>query len=565
IALDTGKIRSDPYAFCVVYELNSNNPPFLLRLDQIIGTSEDGCIDQVCGHDLSSEKFFLNLLDAYYILPFHCLCACHLTQLVFKKAFEQCQFFTEEINLLHLLATELQKDIFAKLIGARCPAPVDIRWQIYNNFARWILSRAKAIQAIIGEKYHSFIWHIHLLYIVLQPLAALISYFESDSSFACIVIIMCYQALRYYYEIVTNMMEFNERNWRNVIECIADNLKQRYFEGNNGCIYAMLYSMTPAGAISLSLHNLLLDQQLPDSLEKEYIPQLKDFMESMDELMNSNIEYKFSNQENENKNDEEENIQLKDRSLEFVPLRNIKDSKEITYTHHNLRRKDDLKLEQQLEKHLFQIKEPEQNDISAMLSINSIGWYTTCKEEVREQFDFVYGRFEQEISNTQINQIDQDYMFQQEQLQQIKLVEKEKEKEEKVQKEILDQKKDKKNDRQIQDIENKSTRQKKTIQRSSEIIVRKMVQYWQKNRNQVSNHNDLKDGAFQYWDSRSQIPDGLTIVDFTFKTFVTVASEAGCERKISQSKMLVGDKKWRIAKSTLQSIIQVAQKGKDKP
>ncbi|KAA6356598.1 MAG: hypothetical protein EZS28_047875, partial [Streblomastix strix] len=151
-----------------------------------------------------------------------------------------------EINLLHLLATELRKDVFAKLIGARCPAPDDTRWLIYYNIARWILSRAEAIQAIIGEEYHSFISHIHLLCIALQPLAALISYFESDSSQACYVIIMCYQALRYYNDIAKNMTEFKEGNWRNVIECIADNLEQRFFEGNNGCIYAMLYSITPA-------------------------------------------------------------------------------------------------------------------------------------------------------------------------------------------------------------------------------------------------------------------------------------------------------------------------------
>ncbi|KAA6367080.1 MAG: hypothetical protein EZS28_037394, partial [Streblomastix strix] len=148
VALDAGKIGGVPYVFCVVYELNSNNPPFLLRLDQIVGTSEgyatlafeickqlwqsniflasfvtDGCIAQVSGLDLSSENSFANLLDTNSILPFHCPCACHLTQLVFKNAFEQCQFFTEEINLLHLLATELRKDVFAKLIGARCPAP----------------------------------------------------------------------------------------------------------------------------------------------------------------------------------------------------------------------------------------------------------------------------------------------------------------------------------------------------------------------------------------------------------------------------------------------------------
>ncbi|KAA6364460.1 MAG: hypothetical protein EZS28_040013, partial [Streblomastix strix] len=440
-----------------------------------------------------------------------------------------------EINLLHLLATELRKDVFAKLIGARCPAPVDTRWLIYYNIARWILSRAEAIQAIIGEEYHSFISHIHLL------------------------------SLRYYNDIAKNMTEFKEGNWRNVIECIADNLEQRFFEGNNGCIYAMLYSMTPAGALSLSLRNLLFDQQLPDSPEKEQIPQLNDFLVSIDELMNMNIEYKFSNQENENEMNDEENIQQQDKSQEFVPLRNEKDSKEITYSHHNLRRKEDSKIEQQLEKHLFQIKEPEQNDISAILTINSIDWYTTCKEEVREQSDLIYGSFEQEISNTEINQNDQDQMVQQEQQQQIILVEKEKEKEEKDQKEILDKKKDKKNDNQIQEIENQNIKQKKTVQRSSDIIVRKIVQYWQKNRSQVPNHENLKDGTFQQWESRSQIPGDLPVVDFAFRILVTVASEAGCERKISQSKMLVGDKKWRTAKNTLQSIIQVAQKGKDKP
>lgn len=57
------------------------------------------------------------------------------------------------------------------------------------------------------------------------------------------------------------------------------------FEGSNGCLFASIYSLTPAGALSMSLRNLLIGLNLPECPEKEQIPKLSDYTLSPEKIM----------------------------------------------------------------------------------------------------------------------------------------------------------------------------------------------------------------------------------------------------------------------------------------
>jgi hypothetical protein len=80
---------------------------------------------------------------------------------------------------------------------------------------------------------------------------------------------MVYQALQYYNNLVKNFSEFQTGPWRSVIEVIANCLEDSFFEGNSGCLFSMMYSLTPPGALSMSKHNLLLCFDLPPCPERE--------------------------------------------------------------------------------------------------------------------------------------------------------------------------------------------------------------------------------------------------------------------------------------------------------
>ncbi|KAA6403721.1 MAG: hypothetical protein EZS28_000740 [Streblomastix strix] len=75
----------------------------------------------------------------------------------------------------------------------------------------------------------------------------------------------------------------------------------------------------------------------------------------------------------------------------------------------------------------------------------------------------------------------------------------------------------------------------------------------------VPNKKYLSRGAIEYWQKRGLVRGDVAVVDFCLRMLTPCASEAPCERMISESRLIIGDRRWNTLPGTLQSIIQVAQ------
>ncbi|KAA6382065.1 MAG: hypothetical protein EZS28_022410 [Streblomastix strix] len=362
----------------------------------------DGCIAQVSGLDLSNEKSFANIFDPKCMLPFHVPSSCHIVQNLLKHASLQSKFFQDNINILHELASLIRNRDIVQQIGARCPALVDTRWLIYSKISNWILDRRNKVLQNVDKSFHPFKQTLHFICYILEPLSALIKFFESDYGKASEVIIMVYQALQYYNNLVKNFSEFQTGPWRNAIEIIANCLEDLFFEGNSGCLFSIMYSLTPPGAPSMLKHNLLSCFDLPPSPEREQIPVPLDYMQNPEDILQKQFKLIEIVTDNEEILDEEE-IQKQDKSENFKPLNDDVSFQLGKIKQHNLRKLDKTKNDIQLDQMLFSINPQKDIHLEALQDIDTVDFYTTCIDEIKEQVELIY-RVITHPSKSEINQ-----------------------------------------------------------------------------------------------------------------------------------------------------------------
>ncbi|KAA6390770.1 MAG: hypothetical protein EZS28_013707 [Streblomastix strix] len=96
---------------------------------------------------------------------------------------------------------------------------------------------------------------------------------------------------------------------------------------------------------------------------------------------------------------------------------------------------------------------------------------------------------------------------------------------------------------------------------ASNEICRKLINFWQPNRNLVTHSEFLRNGAKEYWESRRLSWGDGAIVDFALRILCTGASEAPYERMISKARLLIGNRRWSTSPDTLQGFIKVAELG----
>ncbi|KAA6353016.1 MAG: hypothetical protein EZS28_051457, partial [Streblomastix strix] len=133
--------------------------------------------------------------------------------------------------------------------------------------------------------------YLHLFAMALELQRGLISFYESDFALAADILIMTYQALQYLNDLILNFAEFQSCDWRQVVECLGENLSQSICKGNTGAHYALAYSLTPTGALSLSKGNQLLGLDLPPCPERDQIPQLLHYCQTSDMLYNKKLQF----------------------------------------------------------------------------------------------------------------------------------------------------------------------------------------------------------------------------------------------------------------------------------
>ncbi|KAA6369214.1 MAG: hypothetical protein EZS28_035259, partial [Streblomastix strix] len=209
--------------------------------------------------------------------------------------------------------------------------PIETRWMIYAIIAIWILDLGNEKISKLSKEFFDSVKDLHLFAIALEPQRGLISFYESDFALATDVLIMTYQALQYLNDLVLNFEEFKSSEWRQVVECLGENLSQSICKGNNGAYYALAYCLTPAGALSLSKGNLLLGFDLPPCPERDQITQLLHYCQTSDMIYDKKLQFvevlaaknvsEFD--ENEEEEDEEEQKQQQDDSGEYKPYRNM--------------------------------------------------------------------------------------------------------------------------------------------------------------------------------------------------------------------------------------------------
>ncbi|KAA6403720.1 MAG: hypothetical protein EZS28_000739 [Streblomastix strix] len=164
----------------------------------------------------------------------------------------------------------------------------------------------------------------------------------------------------------------------------------------------MIYSFTPPGALSMSKHNLLLCFDLHPCPEREQIPVLLDYMQNPEDIKQKQFKLIDIETDNEEIWDEEE-IQKQDKNEDFKPLNDDVTFQLDEVKQHNLRKLDKTKNEIQLEQMLFSIIPQKDIHLEVLQEIDTIDFYTTCIDEVKEQVKLIY-RVITNPSKSEINQ-----------------------------------------------------------------------------------------------------------------------------------------------------------------
>ncbi|KAA6355480.1 MAG: hypothetical protein EZS28_048993, partial [Streblomastix strix] len=123
-----------------------------------------------------------------------------------------------------------------------------------------------------------------------------------------------------------------------LVQRLAQELTDMHCLNQNGAYFALAYSVTPCGALSLSMADLLLGPDMPICQEKKQMPQLFYYIKPAEDSIlrkiqindrilgfssNDKIDESNKDDDEEEEEEEEEQRQKSNQSGEFQPYRDM--------------------------------------------------------------------------------------------------------------------------------------------------------------------------------------------------------------------------------------------------